>query len=332
MSTKFSLLAGIILLAASCTKQDRQIPEDLIATETELTGGRQCASSEILEQQIAASPARAKYMQDLEIKTQKFAERPVANRLDQTLYIPVVVHVVSTNSDLVTDIQIASQITVLNKDFTRTNSELFNSAVYLAGYSLANVPDCKIQFVLKQTVRKQTTVASFGTNDAVKKSAQGGSDAVDATTKLNLWVCDLSGGLLGYAQFPGGAVATDGIVIDYQGFGTSDATTGYSLYPAFNLGRTATHEVGHWLNLRHIWGDAKCGNDFVTDTPLHDASNGGCPAVGLKSRCQTKPLEQWMNYMDYTNDQCMYMFSAGQKVRMDAALDASRGAYFSTTP
>ena len=332
MSTKFSLLAGIILLAASCTKQDRQIPEDLIATETELTGGRQCASSEILEQQIAASPARAKYMQDLEIKTQKFAERPVANRLDQTLYIPVVVHVVSTNSDLVTDIQIASQITVLNKDFTRTNSELFNSAVYLAGYSLANVPDCKIQFVLKQTVRKQTTVASFGTNDAVKKSAQGGSDAVDATTKLNLWVCDLSGGLLGYAQFPGGAVATDGIVIDYQGFGTSAATTGYSLYSAFNLGRTATHEVGHWLNLRHIWGDAKCGNDFVTDTPLHDASNGGCPAVGLKSRCQAKPLEQWMNYMDYTNDQCMYMFSAGQKVRMDAALDASRGAYFSTTP
>ena len=332
MSTKFSLLAGIILLAASCTKQDRQIPEDLIATETELTGGRQCASSEILEQQIAASPARAKYMEDLEIKTQKFAERPVANRLDQTLYIPVVVHVVSTNSDLVTDIQIASQITVLNKDFTRTNSELFNSAVYLAGYSLANVPDCKIQFVLKQTVRKQTTVASFGTNDAVKKSAQGGSDAVDATTKLNLWVCDLSGGLLGYAQFPGGAVATDGIVIDYQGFGTSAATTGYSLYSAFNLGRTATHEVGHWLNLRHIWGDAKCGNDFVTDTPLHDASNGGCPAVGLKSRCQAKPLEQWMNYMDYTNDQCMYMFSAGQKVRMDAALDASRGAYFSTTP
>ena len=332
MSTKFSLLAGIILLAASCTKQDRQIPEDLIATETELTGGRQCASSEILEQQIAASPARAKYMEDLEIKTQKFAERPVANRLDQTLYIPVVVHVVSTNSDLVTDIQIASQITVLNKDFTRTNSELFNSAVYLAGYSLANVPDCKIQFVLKQTVRKQTTVASFGTNDAVKKSAQGGSDAVDATTKLNLWVCDLSGGLLGYAQFPGGAVATDGIVIDYQGFGTSDATTGYSLYSAFNLGRTATHEVGHWLNLRHIWGDAKCGNDFVTDTPLHDASNGGCPAVGLKSRCQAKPLEQWMNYMDYTDDQCMYMFSAGQKVRMDAALDASRGAYFSTTP
>ena len=332
MSIKFPLLAGIILLAASCTKQDRQIPEDLIATETELTGGRQCASSEILEQQIAASPARAKYMQDLEIKTQKFAERPVANRLNQTLYIPVVVHVVSTDYNLVTDAQIASQITVLNKDFTRTNSELLNSAVYLAGYSLANVPDCKIQFVLKLTVRKQTTVASFGTNDAVKKSVLGGSDAVDATTKLNLWVCDLSGGLLGYAQFPGGAVATDGVVIDYQGFGTSDATTGYSLYSAFNLGRTATHEVGHWLNLRHIWGDAKCGNDFVTDTPLHDASNIGCPAVGLKSRCQAKPLEQWMNYMDYTNDQCMYMFSAGQKVRMDAALDASRGAYFSTTP
>ena len=144
--------------------------------------------------------------------------------------------------------------------------------VYLAGYNYNNVANCQVTFYLAQTVRKQTSSASFGTNDAVKKSAQGGSNAVDPTTKLNLWVCDLSSGLLGYAQFPGGSSATDGVVIDYQGFGT--VSTGYALYPEFNKGRTATHEIGHWFNLRHIWGDRRCGDDLVSDTPQHDASNG----------------------------------------------------------
>jgi hypothetical protein len=185
--------------------------------------------------------------------------------------------------------------------------------------------------VVTNIVRKNNTATpTFGSNDAVKKSSTGGSDPVDATTKLNMWVCDLSSGLLGYAQFPGGSSSTDGVVIDYQAFGTNAATT-YPMYSVFDLGRTATHEVGHWVNLRHIWGDRRCGTDYVNDTPAHDGSNGGCPAVGLKSSCQGKPLEQWMNYMDYTDDRCMYMFSGGQKTRMDAAIDVSRKAYFLTT-
>ncbi|MBC7687089.1 MAG: hypothetical protein H7211_02805 [Aquabacterium sp.] len=93
------------------------------------------------------------------------------------------------------------------------------------------------------------------------------------------------------------------------------------------MGHTATHGIGHWFNLRHIWGDARCGNDFVDDTPYHDASNGGCPIAGLKSRCTGRPLEQRMNYMDYTYDKCMYMFSEGQKLRMGAAVDAARSSY-----
>ena len=330
---KIFLVFSIFTVAiSSCTKQN----VDTSATENNepevaLVGGRQCASSELFEQQVAESPARAKFMSDLETKTLNFKGRS-ASRGDGILYVPVVVHVVSTNPNLVTTAQIASQIDVLNKDFRRTNTELSNSGVYLAGYSFATVPDCKIQFVLKQTIRKVTTTATFGTDDAVKKTAQGGSDAVNATSNLNIWVCDLSGGLLGYAQFPGGAASTDGVVIDYQGFGTSAATTGYSLYANFNLGRTATHEIGHWFNLRHIWGDRKCGNDFVDDTPTHDASNGGCPATNLRSTCQNKQFEQWMNYMDYTDDRCMYMFSAGQKTRMDAAIDAARAAYVTITP
>ncbi|MEZ5053960.1 MAG: M43 family zinc metalloprotease [Chitinophagales bacterium] len=84
----------------------------------------------------------------------------------------------------------------------------------------------------------------------------------------------------------------------------------------FNKGRTATHEVGHWLNLRHIWGDATCGSDLVSDTPTHNTANYGCPAAGHKSTCSGTPVEMWMNYMDYTDDACMYMFSNGQKSRI----------------
>jgi hypothetical protein len=323
------LLASLAILA-SCAKQDLK-PNQAVTNEIEgdapVTAQRFCAAHEVLEKQIAENPSRGKALETLERFTESYRGREA--RGAGILYVPVVVHVVLTNPNLVTAAQIQSQIDVLNKDFGKTNIELGNSNVYLAGYPLANVANCQVQFYLAQTVRKTTTFSSFGTNDAVKKSSQGGSDAVDATSKLNLWVCNLSSGLLGYAQFPGGPAATDGVVIDYQGFGTT--ATGYSLYSQFNLGRTATHEIGHWFNLRHIWGDQRCGNDLVSDTPLHDGSNGGCPAQNTRSKCSGKPLEQWMNYMDYTDDRCMYMFSAGQKTRMDAAIDGARAAYVSTT-
>lgn len=320
----FAFLSSTVLFAA-CTKIDQTKESPIEEATVSVTAGRQCASDENLQRQIAADPARAVYLEDLERKTENFVERGINSRGTTMLYVPVVVHVVLPDTNSVSDNQIRSQIDVLNKDFNKTNSELSNSSVYLAGYPLGSVPNCQITYVVTNIVRKVTSVASFGTNDAVKKTSSGGSDAVDATTKMNMWVCDLSSGYLGYAQFPGGSPLTDGVVIDYQAFGTSAS---YPMYTAFNLGRTATHEIGHWINLRHIWGDRRCGTDYVNDTPAHDASNGGCPAVGLKSSCTGKPLEQWMNYMDYTDDRCMYMFSGGQKTRMDATIDAARSAYF----
>jgi hypothetical protein len=133
-------------------------------------------------------------------------------------------------------------------------------------------------------------------------------------------VCDISGGILGYAQFPGGSAATDGVVLDYQYTGTIGTATA-----PFNKGRTGTHEVGHWLNLRHIWGDATCGTDQVNDTPTHNTANYGCPTYPHLSTCTGTPVEMTMNYMDYTDDACMYMFSAGQTARMQA-LFATGGA------
>ncbi len=233
--------------------------------------------------------------------------------------IPVVVHVLyNTSAQNITDAQIQSQMTVLNNDFRKLNSDWTNTPSTFTSV----VADCELNFCLATVsptgaattgiIRKQTTVTSFSANDGMKYNSQGGSDAWSTGQYLKLWVCNLGGGLLGYAQFPGGATATDGVVINYTAFGTTGSATA-----PYNKGRTATHEVGHWLNLRHIWGDATCGNDLVSDTPVHTASNGGCPSHPKANTCGTS-AEMFMNYMDYTNDACMYMFTAGQKARMQA--------------
>lgn len=321
-------LVALLLLAAACNKQDAKTPDAVEpeATEAEVEPGRQCASQEILEQQLAADPQRKRNLEELERFTQLYKNKQAGPmRTGDRLSIPVVVNVVLKNNTQVTDAQIQRQIDVLNADFNAANSELSKSNIYLAGYNPDLVANCNIEFTLQNIVRKETT-STFGTNDAVKKSSQGGQDPTNPTSTLNMWVCDLSSGLLGYAQFPGGSASTDGVVIDYQAFGTNAS---YPMYSVFNLGRTATHEVGHWLNLRHIWGDRRCGDDLVGDTPQHDGSNGGCPSTTSRSKCSGRPLEMWMNYMDYTDDRCMYMFTSGQKTRMDAAIDGSRKSYFS---
>jgi hypothetical protein len=158
-------------------------------------------------------------------------------------------------------------------------------------------------------------------NDAMKKSQRGGIDGTAPLDKLNIWVCDLAGGYLGYAYFPGmKPTANQGVVIDYQAFGT----TGSAEAP-FDLGRTATHEVGHWLNLYHTWGDDgnSCnGSDLVDDTPNQADENYGCPSFPQIS-CSNGPNgDMYMNYMDYTDDPCMMMFSAGQRLRMLAVFAA----------
>jgi hypothetical protein len=232
--------------------------------------------------------------------------------------IPVVVNVLyRTAAENISQTQIQSQIDVLNEDFAATNADVTKIPTTFTGVKAGNT---SIRFVLDQVIRKSTTKTSWTTNDAVKKTASGGLNPTSPTTKLNLWACTLGGGVLGYAQFPGGSSTTDGVVILNTAFGR----TGTVVAP-FNKGRTGTHEVGHWLNLRHIWGDATCGSDLVTDTPTHNTANYGCPASGHKSTCTGTPIEMTMNYMDYTDDLCMYMFSTGQKSRMLATFATGGG-------
>ena len=234
-----------------------------------------------------------------------------ANNQNPVVTIPVVFHVVyRTETENISDAQIQSQLDVLNADFRRLNSD--------ADDTWPQAADSQIEFCLASfdpqgnpstgILRVPTTVNGFGTGDAVKFSSQGGSDAWPYTDYLNFWVCNIGGGILGYAQFPGGNAATDGVVNGYQYTGTIGTATS-----PFDLGRTATHEVGHWLNLRHIWGDGGCtASDFVDDTPNSDGPNYGC-ALGNVA-CSTVDMVQ--NYMDYSDDGCMNLFTQGQTDRM----------------
>ena len=283
---------------------------------------RTCAAVEYLELQQQLDPERKTRMNAIEEHTRRFVQKyDPAKRVAQ-ITIPVVVHVVYRNSSQnLSDARILSQIQVLNEDFQMLNADA-------DGY-WPQAADAQIAFCLATVdpngdptngiQRRSTKKRSFSySNDGVKFYSSGGLDAWPADDYLNIWVCNLGNNLLGYAQFPGGPAATDGVVIDYAYFGTN-ATSPY------DLGRTATHEVGHWLNLRHIWGDGPCGvDDFVADTPESDASNGGCP-IGHVS-CGTEDMVQ--NFMDYTYDACMNLFTAGQAARMNAVL-APGGARYS---
>jgi hypothetical protein len=267
-------------------------------------------------------PNYATKRSQIENFTQNYISNPVAKKRT-VVTIPVVVHVVyNTGSQNISDAQIQSQIAILNQDYRRLNADFTNTPGPFQGVSA----DCEVQFVLARRdpngdsttgiTRTSTIVTSFTYNDNVKRSANGGKDPWPSSQYLNIWTCKLSNGLLGYAQFPGGPELTDGVVCSFRAFGN----TGAALAP-FNKGRTATHEVGHWLNLFHIWGDdgTSCnGTDLVGDTPNQAGENYGCPTYPKISCNNTPTGDMFMNFMDYTDDACMSMFTAGQKARMDA--------------
>ena len=317
MKNLYNYLVLFLFIIVSCQKADRvsEVEEPQMFSLTE----RSCASNEVLEQQLASDPALRTRMEQIEEFTRNYLKNARTSTERATITIPVVVHVVyNTSTQNIHDLQVQSQIDVMNEDFNLENAD----HTKVPGEFEDEKSNVNIRFVLDRTIRVKTTKKSFGTDDGVKYTKRGGSDVVEPSKYLNLWVCNLGQNLLGYAQFPGGNPATDGIVVLYSATGSKDKYPNGVYVNNYNLGRTATHEIGHWINLRHIWGDATCGTDYVDDTPVHNTSNGGCPPADHRSTCTGTPLEMWMNYMDYTYDQCMYMFSNGQKLRADAVFAA----------
>ncbi|MDB4126422.1 zinc metalloprotease [Flavobacteriales bacterium] len=289
---------------------------------------RNCGTMEHLEFLQSQDPMLEQRMQKNEYSLQQKIHNQPESFSSTIITIPVVVHVVYyTSTENISTAQVQSQIDVLNEDFRRLNADAINTPS--AFQSLA--ADSEIEFCLASIdpngnsttgiTRTSTSQSSFSTNDGVKYSSSGGVDAWNTSEYMNIWVCDISGGILGYAQFPGGNSSSDGIVCDYAYFGNTGTATS-----PFNLGRTATHEVGHYLNLRHIWGDSNCGNDYCNDTPEHSGSNYGCPNYPSTSNCSGNGSngDMFMNYMDYTDDACMNMFSQDQKTRMIASINTSR--------
>lgn len=254
-----------------------------------------------------------------------------------TITIPVVVHVIHSPGEAIgtgrniSVAQIESQIDVLNEDFRRLNADRFSTPAAFTG--VAADPNIEFRLACMDAdgnpttgiTRTASSTASFTDNDNIKFNSTGGHDAWPTNRYLNIWVGNLVSSLLGYAQFPFDYATkpnTDGVVIRTTSFGR----VGNVSFP-FDDGRTATHEVGHWLNLFHIWGDAHCGNDQCADTPPQEEENYLCPTFPHTSSCTGNPPngDMFMNYMDYTNDACMNLFTGDQRARM-------RGVFFTGGP
>lgn len=292
-----------------------------------------CGTMQHHQMLLQQDPKLADRMKDMDNHAQQFAATWQYDASRAVITIPVVVHVVyNTSVQNISDAQIQTQIDRLNQDFRKLNTDWTNTPSVWQSL----VADAQIEFCLATRdpngnptngiVRKQTSTTAFSLNDNVKYNNTGGSSAWPASSYLNLWVCNLSGTTLGYAQLPGGPAASDGVVISYKYFGQTGTATA-----PFNKGRTATHEVGHWLGLYHIWGDdgTSCsGSDQVSDTPNQADENYGCPNFPTTS-CSNGPNgDMFMNYMDYVDDACMYMFTNGQSARMNSFLSQG-GARFS---
>eukprot|EP01084_Bolivina_argentea_P311936 539996_1 len=214
--------------------------------------------------------------------------------------------------------QLISQIRVLNEDFLALNDDLGqNGDGSVSGFAdVAGSFD--ITFSLNKIVRKDTRRSQFSGYTSMKQEATGGISNLGENSNhtLSFWIVNVPD-LLGFATFPGFERQWDGIVLSDAAIGSKDydRDSTWILYNNYDLGRTATHEIGHWLNLRHIWGDGDCqADDFVSDTPVDDGPNYGCPQTTIQS-CGSDDM--YMNYMDYVYDACMNMFTDNQVDRGD---------------
>jgi hypothetical protein len=280
-----------------------------------------CSTHPYLQEQLLLNPSLNGSIQSIEnfIARQKNKPSALQARGDgkTLIVIPVVFHVLYHEATQnIPDEKIHDQLRILNEAFRRLGADTANTPERFK----ALAADCEIEFKLaiadperratSGIIRKYTPIQAWDADDKMKSAEEMGADAWDASQYLNIWVCSLRRAL-GYASFPGGDPQKDGLVLNYGIVGTSNSAS-------FGEGKVAVHEVGHWLGLRHIWGDDYCGDDWVDDTPKQAGFTNGCPE-GIRRSCGNDAAgDMYMNYMDLTNDACINLFTQGQKERMRA--------------
>lgn len=287
-------------------------------TYLQLQAQQKCISYNYQQDQLLADPLLKSNLSQIEDFTRQRLQMQSQSRtgsITQVITIPVVFHVLYHQPEENIPYQrLQEQIDALNRDFRRRNTDTFQTPANFLPYAA----DMEIEFQLARSdpygkstngvVRRYTPIRQWAGDDKIKFASEYGDDSWDSKSYLNIWVCNLFDALA-YSSFPGGSPERDGVVLNYRIVGKSYYFSQYS------AGRTAVHEVGHWLNLNHLWGDTFCGDDNVDDTPRQSTYTAGCPHE-VRISCNNSPTgDMYMNYMDFTGDACLNMFTEGQKQR-----------------
>jgi PKD repeat protein len=282
-----------------------------------------CATFEYMRDVQMKDPQFVQNQQILE-QAYEYAKLHPQKSAQTKRIIPIVFHILHNGGiENIAKERVLEQVAILNKDFQRLNSDTNKTNPIYKSVAA----DCEIEFRLAQIdpngnctdgIVRVKTLLTYNADDAIKAVSRWPNNKY-----FNVWVVETISGatlpsvILGRSQFPGGSNTTDGVLLKYSVCGNTSTFSNY--------GRTLTHEIGHSLNLRHIWGDGTCASDFVDDTPPHEAANSGCP-VNKVSNCTGNAIEMVENYMDYTDGICQNMFSNGQKARMNIVWNGNQNS------
>lgn len=291
-----------------------------------LAAQKRCVNENYTKQELTADPSLQNKFNGIEsfIQTRNALSNNVqrTTQLPEIIRIPVVFHVLYHTPDQNISLQaIELMMAALNRDFNKKNSDTANTPSAFKQLSTSMGFEFKLATMDPKgaattgVLRKYTPVKYWMSDDKMKFNKNYGDDGWDSKSYLNIWLCNMQDAL-GYGTLPGMDPKKDGIVISFEDIFNAPGTS-----PAINDFRTIVHEAGHWLNLNHIWGEGYCGDDKVDDTPKQSSYTPGCPN-GVRVSCSSSSHgDMYMNFMDFTNDVCMNMFTKGQRKRARAIFE-----------
>ncbi len=320
-----SILIALLLSLSSIFLTAQQKSDFLKNLPVPENGYIRCAADEYNAQLLEQYPnmmGSAAYEKQIQQKLQTLSQ---SNQRRIVLRLPIVVHVVHQGEAVgvgrnISDAQVLSQIQVLNEDYRRLagtngfNTDPNGADIELEFFLAQEDPDCNPTNGINRILRSSLPNNGVNINTDIKPAT-----VWDSSRYINIWALQIGGGTLGFAQFPGGNPMTDGVVTDYRYFGSDDAP-GVNLGGVYNLGRTTTHELGHYFGLFHTFQGGCVGSgDSIDDTPAEALPNYGCPATPPDT-CTSPGLDPIENYMDYSDDICMNIFTNDQKSRIQSTL------------